>query len=77
MTVYIQCTAKLLKKLDHNEYDTVTSPTILSAWHANLLRINRKEWVLFTYDTTLYSMCVPKTPKQFFNNLGKVFLDKS
>ena len=75
MIVYIQCTAKLLKKLDHKEYATAATSNVLSAWHANLLRINRKECVLFTCDTTLYSICVLKTNKQFFNNLERIFLD--
>jgi hypothetical protein len=75
MTVYIQCTAKLLKKLTNNESAPATSSNILGAWHANLLRINRKECVVFTHDTTLYSICVPKTTKHFFNNLDKIFLE--
>lgn len=75
MTIYIQCTAKLLRKLDYNEYTAVVSPNNVSLWHANLLCVNRKEYVLFTHDTTLYSLCVSKSTKQFFNNLDNIIWD--
>lgn len=75
MIVQIQCTAKLLKKLTHNEYNPATSLNALGVWHANLLRFNRKECVLFTHDATLYSIFIPKTNKQFYKNLGPIFLE--
>ena len=63
----IKCTAKLLKELGANQLTEPGQSPGLWDWHANLLRIERKKWVLFTNDRTLYSFFVrfvkrPLTP---------------
>ena len=54
----IRCTAKLLKELAANQLTGPSQSPSLWDWHANLLRIERKRWVLFTNDQTLYSFFV-------------------
>ena len=54
----IRCTAKLLKELGANQLTRSGQSLSLWDWHANLLRIERKKWVLFTNDQTLYSFFV-------------------
>jgi hypothetical protein len=54
----IRCTAKLLKELGANQLTETGQSLSLWDWHANLLRIERKKWVLFTNDQTLYSFFV-------------------
>jgi hypothetical protein len=54
----IRCTAKLLKELGANQLTGPGQSPSLWDWHANLLRIERKKWVLFTNDQTLYSFFV-------------------
>jgi hypothetical protein len=45
----------------------------LGAWHANLLRIERRKCVLFTDDQTLYSVFVPCLRKPQFEQIADVF----
>ena len=54
----IGCTTKLLNELGTKPTNVPDQPTSLWDWHANLLRIERKKWVLFTNDLTLYSFFV-------------------
>ncbi len=54
----IKCTAKLVKELGTEQINEVDQPANLFDWHANLLRLNRKKYVLFTNDQTLYSVLV-------------------
>lgn len=54
----VRCTAKLLKELGTNQLTETSQSPSLWDWHANLLRIERKKWVLFTNDQTLYSFFV-------------------
>ncbi len=54
----IRCTAKLLKELEVNQLTGDRQSPSLWDWHANLVRIERKKWVLFTNDQTLYSFFV-------------------
>ena len=54
----IRCTAKLLKELAANQLTEPGQSPSLWDWHANLLRIERKKWALFTNDQTLYSFFV-------------------
>ena len=55
---YIKCTAKLLRELGTKLIIEVDQPSSLPDWHANLLRLNQKKYVLFTNDQTLYSILV-------------------
>lgn len=61
----IRCTAKLLKELADKLTNVPDQPPSLCDWHANLLRLDRKKYVLFTNDQTLYSLLVrqTKTPR--------------
>ena len=54
----IRCTTKLLKELGANQLTGPGQSAGLWDWHANLLRIERKKWALFTNDQTLYSFFV-------------------
>ena len=53
---FIRCTAKLLKELGIKPTNAPDQPPSLCDWHANLLWLNRKKYVLFTNDQTLYSL---------------------
>ena len=57
MTI-IRCTAKLLKEFGMKSTNTADQLPGLCDWHANLLRLDRKKYVLFTNDQTLYSFLV-------------------
>ena len=75
----IKCTAKLLKDLGVKPANAAGESPGLFEWHANLLRLDRKKYVLFTNDQTLYSFLVrwtkmPKTeglPERFRLGLFK------
>ena len=54
----IRCTAKLLEEIGSYQLIEPDQSPSLWDWHANLLRIERKKWVLFTNDQTLYSFFV-------------------
>ncbi len=61
----IRCTTKLLNELGAKPTNTPDQPPSLCDWHANLLWLDRKKYVLFTNDQTLYSLLVHwmKTPR--------------
>ncbi len=61
----IRCTAKLLNELGAKPTNAPDQPPSLCDWHANLLWLDRKKYVLFTNDQTLYSLLVHwrKTPR--------------
>ncbi len=61
----IRCTAKLLNELSVKPTDTQFQPPGLCDWHANLLWLERKKYVLFTNNQTLYSLLLHwvKTPQ--------------
>jgi hypothetical protein len=54
----IRCTTKLLNELGAKPINAPDQPPGLCDWHANLLRLERKKYVLFTNDQTLYSLLV-------------------
>jgi hypothetical protein len=58
MTI-IKCTTKLLNELGVKPANAPDQPPCLCDWHANVLRLDRKKYVLFTNDQTLYSLFVP------------------
>ncbi len=49
----IRCTVKLLNELGAKPATAQDQPRGLSDWHANLLDLERKKYVLFTNDQTL------------------------
>jgi len=55
---FIRCTARLLKDLGVKPADIPDQPPDLFDWHANVLRLDRKKYVLFTNSRTLYSFVV-------------------
>ena len=61
----IKCTIKLLNELGVKPADVPDQPPSLCDWHANMLWLDRKKYVLFTNDQTLYSLLVPwnKSPR--------------
>ena len=69
----IRCTAKLLKELGANQLTGPGQSPSLWDWHANLLRIERKKWVLFTNDQTLYSFFVRFVKRPLLPDFTEVF----
>jgi len=63
--VIIKCTTKLLNELGVKPANAPDQPLSLCDWHANMLWLDRKKYVLFTNDQTLYSLFVPwnKSPR--------------
>lgn len=61
----IRCTTKLLNELEVKPTNAPDQPPNLWDWHANLLWLDRKKYVLFTNNQTLYSLLVywMKTPR--------------
>ena len=62
----IRRTQKLLDRLVVKKadlLDDVNSDRLLGEWYANILRISRHNWVLFTESETLYSFLVPNVRK--------------
>jgi hypothetical protein len=55
---FIRCTAKLLKELGIKQTNIPDQPLDLFDWHANMLRLDRKKYVLFTNSQTLYSILI-------------------
>ena len=51
----IRCTARLLKDLGIKLANIPDQPPDIFDWHANMLRLDRKKYVLFTNSQTLYS----------------------
>lgn len=70
MPLLIHCTQKLLAEIPASLVDPAASG---DSWHANLLRIDRRKCVLFTHDTTLYSVFVPGLKKLDFTRLDQIF----
>jgi len=70
----IQCTKKLLNELPINIENAQDKQTLLGNWHANLLLIERRKCVLFTNDTTLYSLFIPRLVKPDFQKLASIFI---
>lgn len=60
----IRCTTKLMNELGAKLTTIPDQPPSLCDWHANMLWLDRKKYVLFTNDQTLYSLLVHwiKTP---------------
>jgi hypothetical protein len=69
----IKCTIKLLDELGVKPAIVSDQPPSLYDWHANLLWLDRKKYVLFTNDQTLYSLVVPwnKSPRLIKSLLGE------
>jgi len=69
----IRCTAKLLTELKTKPTNGPSQSSAWCDWHANLLRIERKKWVLFTNNQTLYSFFLPSMKKPILENFEEVF----
>lgn len=54
----IGCTGKLLNELGTNKPIVENQQTSLSNWHANLIIVDRRKYVLFTNDLTLFSFLI-------------------
>jgi hypothetical protein len=61
----LKCTTKLLKELGVKPANDPDQSSSLCDWHANMLWLDRKKYVLFTNDQTLYSLLVSwnKSPR--------------
>lgn len=70
MPTLIQCTKKLLVKVPDRLFDPAMDG---ERWHANFLRVDRHQCVLFTHDASLYSVFVPGMKKPEFEHLDEVF----
>jgi hypothetical protein len=55
---FIRCTARLLKDLGTKPANIPDQTPDIFDWHANMLRLNRKKYVLFTNSQTLYSFLI-------------------
>jgi len=68
----IRCTQKLLKEIPREPSEEVA---VLPAacWHANLLRIDWHKCLLFTHDTTLFSLFIPGVTKPDFKHFPDMF----
>jgi len=85
--IHLHCTRKLLAKLplqDNGRLQAKTSSpwaandtpaTRLSDWHANLIRLERRQCVLFVHDTTRFPVFVPALKKPDFAELDYWFAD--
>jgi hypothetical protein len=69
----MRCTAKLLKELGTKPTIAPTQPPGLSDWHANLLWVDRKKYILFTNDQTLYSFLIHRVKKPLSEDFGQLF----
>ena len=69
----IRCTAKLLNELGTDQLTEPGQSPSLWDWHAKLLRIERKKWVLFTNDQTLYSFFVRFVKRPLLPDFTEVF----
>lgn len=69
----IRCTQKLLKALRIPPAELEQPEGVLGGWHANLLRIERRKCVLFTNDSTLFSIFVPGMKKERFERMAHIF----
>lgn len=71
----IHSTQKLLKELRIQPAEPEAGEEPFS-WHANLLRIERRKCVLFTHDTTLFSVLVPGLKRADFDRMDTVFSEE-
>lgn len=69
----IRCTRKLLSELQVKTGEDSGRYMGLGAWHANLLRIDRRKCVLFTNDQTLYTFLVTGMKRPEFENIREIF----
>ena len=72
----IRCTHKLqkemgLKKSDLREDEPVFS--YLGSWHANLIPIDRRKFILFVNDKTLFNFIAPDVGKAQIRELSTLF----
>jgi len=71
--VFIRCTAKLLRDLGVKPADVPDQPSDIFDWHANIMRLERKKYVLFTNSLTLYSFLMRWTGKPRYSEFQEQF----
>jgi len=68
----IGCTQKLLQKLPLASDPEIEVPPEV-CWHANLIRIDHHDCVLFTHDMTLFSLIVLGASNADFKHFSEMF----
>jgi hypothetical protein len=71
--IAIQSTQKLLKEVGQDYQGTIIPTLPLGCWHANLLILDKRKYVLFTNDKTRYSFLVFGLKKPDFKMLDEIF----
>jgi hypothetical protein len=69
----LKCTKKLLDELKFKPDDIRNHRQVLSSWHVNLIRVDRRKCILITHDATLYSIFLPGLKKPDFLNIKDLF----
>jgi len=73
--VQLHCTQKLLKELGNPPLQSVDELTTgLGNWYANIFILDRKKFLLFINEKTLYSFVIPSMKKENFKNIIDEFL---
>ena len=72
MTI-LKCTKKLLGELKVKPDDIEAQSQGISNWHANLISVDRRKCILFTHDTTLFSIFSPGLKKPDFQRIKDIF----
>ncbi len=74
----IQCTEKLRKEMGLKNSELVAvqvGEPVLSAWHANLVFIDRRKCVVFVNDKTRFNFIVTDVNRAYIRDLKKMFFD--
>lgn len=72
----LRCTKKLLAELKITSVSDISDEDMLSSWHANFFRIERRKCVLLTHSTTLYCVLITCMRKHQFEFIGSEFRDR-
>ena len=73
---YLRCTQKLLKEIGVTtfpENEVSDNRMGLGDWYVNLLRIDRRKYLLFTNENTLFSFLIPKVLKKHILDMQNEF----
>ncbi len=73
--IILRCTAKLRKEMGVSDSDLVAREDdgFLGSWYANLLRIDRRKYLLVTNALTLYSFIVPSVRRSDLRDMSTMF----
>lgn len=69
----IQCTKKLLEKLDIKKTESLNEELLFS-WHANLITLNRRKTVVLVNDSNRYAIILHGLKQKDFNKLSELIL---